>query len=242
MTSEIDRRKFIGFCGKSAMAAGVAGASGLLPNMAMADLLEDAPTVKLLGKDGTPLKVADLAPNQTLIFNYPYVATPVMLIVLDGPTAVNSQTEDGEGHTYLWQGGVGPEKNIVAYSAICAHLLSYVGHETAFLHYSPEENEFGHAKVISCCAHGSSYDPADGAKVVTGPAEYPLATVNLAYDAADDSLSATGVIGTELFKKFYDSFRQDLRSEYGRAKYRKIVTEGAVALPIDEYSQYVLEC
>ena len=242
MTTRLDRRGFMGFCGKSALAAGMAGAAGTLPTAAMADLLEDAPTIKLLDKDGAPLKASALAPNTTLIFNYPYVATPVMLIVLDAPTEVDTQTKDGEGHTYLWQGGVGPERNIVAYSAICAHLLSYVGHETAFLHYSPEENEYGHAKVISCCAHGSSYDPANGAKVVTGPAEYPLATVNLAYDEADDSISAIGVIGTELFKKFYDSYRQDLRSEYGRAKYRKIVTEGAVAVPIDEYSQYVLDC
>ena len=241
MTDGMNRRGFVKACGKAALAAAASGAA-LKPGLAMAHLLEDAPKVRLVDPSGAPLKASALKAGDTLIFNYPYVATPAMLIALDGPTVKDAQTKDGEGHTYFWPGGVGPNRNIVAYAAICAPAMSYVGHENAFLHYSPGETSFGQSKVIICCAHGSQYDPARGAAVVTGPAEYPLATIELAHDPADDSLTATGVIGTELFKRFYDAYRKELRTEYGRAKYRKLVTGTTVAMPIDQYSQDVLDC
>ena len=241
MTEKLNRRAFVKACGKTALAA-AAARGALAPLPAMADLLEDAPKVRLVGPDGAPITAASLKPGDSLIFNYPYVATPAMLIALDGPTDTAIQTTDGEGHTYIWEGGAGPERNIVAYAAICAHALSYVSHETAFLHYSPGQTQFGDEKVIVCCAHGSEYDPARGAAVVNGPAEYPLATIKIAHDPADDSLMATGVIGTELYAQFYDAYRSDLRHEYGRSKYRKLVSETTVALPIEDYSEDVLDC
>ncbi len=241
MTHKLNRRGFVKACGKTALAAAATRAA-LGPLPAMAHLLEDAPKVMLVDADGAPLRASSLKPNETLIFNYPYVPTPAMLIVLDGPTPQDQQTRDAEGHEYLWPGGVGPGRNIVAYAAICAHALSYVSHDTAFLHYSPDATSFGDKQVIVCCAHGSEYDPARGAAVVKGPAEYPLATIELAHDPEADTLTATGVIGTELFGRFYDAYRSELRDEYSRKKYRKLVTETTIALPIDQYSEDVLDC
>ena len=44
--------------------------------------------------------------------------------------------------------------------------------------------------VIHCCADHSVYDPAEGARVVSGPAPQPLAAILLEYAAADDGLYA----------------------------------------------------
>jgi len=237
----MNRRGFFKACGKTAIAAATANAA-LRPGLALAHLLDDAPRAKLVDREGAPIRASALKPHQTLVFNYPYVATPAMLIPLAEAPEKNLRTEDAEHHDYSWPGGVGPDGNIVAYAAICAHAMSYIGHETAFLNYVEAENDFGFSHAITCCAHGSVYDPARGAAVLKGPAEYPLATIVLEHDAADDSLTATGVIGTELFKKFYDAYRKELREEYGRKKYRKTVETTALALPIEEYSEDVLEC
>lgn len=241
MTDSQTRRGFFRACGKTALAAAAAG-SALRPGVAMAHLMEDAPDVLLVDKTGAPLRAAALQTHQTLVFNYPYVATPAMLIVLDGPTKSDVGTGDAEGHTYFWPGGVGPGRNIVAYVAVCAHAMSYVGHDISFLHYAEAENQFGLSHAITCCAHGSTYDPAEGAKVLKGPAEYPLATVTLKHDPDEDTLTATGVIGTELFARFYDAYRKELREAYGRKRYRKIVLDQAVTVPMSEYSEDILGC
>ncbi|RMD92890.1 MAG: Rieske (2Fe-2S) protein [Alphaproteobacteria bacterium] len=241
MSNRLDRRLFLRGCGKVALAAaGMHAALG--PRLALADLMEDAPDVLLVDGAGAPLRAATLKPHQTLVFNYPYKSTPAMLIVLGGPTRRDVLTEDGEHHSYLWPGGVGPRRNIVAYAGICAHALSYVGREFSFLHYAAEENEFGVAGAITCCAHGSSYDPADGGRVLKGPAEFPLATIRLRHDRNTDTLTATGVIGTELYRQFFDAYRKELRDEYGRRGYRELVAETTPAVPIEEYSAEVIDC
>jgi len=42
--------------------------------------------------------------------------------------------------------------------------------------------------VIHCCSEHSQYDPAEGARVVAGPAPQPLAAILLDHDPASDAL------------------------------------------------------
>ncbi|RMD47641.1 MAG: (2Fe-2S)-binding protein [Alphaproteobacteria bacterium] len=242
MSHDRNRRLFLKACARTALASAALGASGAL-RPALADVLEDAPRARLVDSQGNPIRASELAPHQSLIFNYPYVATPAMLVRLQFETIENLLTTDMDGHEYTWPGGVGPKRDIVAYAAICAHALSYVGHETAFLHYSKGPTAYSdHERVIICCAHGSVYDPAAAARVVHGPAPAPLAAVTLEHDPATDEIWATGVVGTEIYARFYAAYKRELRKEYGRKAYRKMVSGDVIALPPEQYSEDVLDC
>ena len=84
--------------------------------------------------------------------------------------------------------GVGPNKSIVAFSAICAHQLMYPTAAISFIGL----RSGGHgepAHVIHCCGDNSRYDPLQGARVIDGPAPQPLAAVLLEWDASSDQLT-----------------------------------------------------
>ena len=93
-----------------------------------------------------------------------------------------------DGETYRWDGGTGPSHSIVAFSAICAHKLAYPTREVSFIRYQPERSATSDGNVIHCCADHSVYDPAAGARVVSGPAPQPLAAILLDYDAERQEL------------------------------------------------------
>ena len=104
--------------------------------------------------------------------------------------------------------------------AICAHRLTYPTREISFISYRAEstpQNRF--AQVIHCCSEHSQYDPAEGAKVVAGPAPQPLAAILLDYDARSDGLYAVGTLGGELFNEFFEKYAFRLALDHnGRAR------------------------
>jgi Rieske Fe-S protein len=115
---------------------------------------------------------------------------------------------------YEWKGGVGPDRAIVAYSAICAHQLAYPTREISFISYRTEKSARNrHGNVIHCCAEHSQYDPAEGARVVAGPAPQPLAAILLEHDAATDGLTAIGTLGGEMFGQFFAKYEMKLALE-----------------------------
>lgn len=233
-----NRRGFVKACGAAAL---VAASSRRLARPAVA--LENAPRLKLVDKAGKPIKTGDLAVGINYVFLYPYVSTPCLLVRLGTATAHNVTETDRDMTIYVWPGGVGKDCSVVAYSAICAHQLSYNGSVTSFLTYNEGMSEqSGAAGAITCCAHASAYDPAEGAKVVKGPAEFPLAAVSFDYDASSDELTAIGMIGTVLFDNFFDAFHADLNAEYGRGAFRALVEDTTTVMPIDEYSETVIRC
>ena len=241
MTEKTDRRQFIRLCGRTAAAMAVARAAGHRV-IAPAFALENPPRVRLVRTDGSPLKAKDLPLHANWIFHYPYHSSPALLIKLDDP-APPTEVEDKDGKAYTWPGGVGPDKNIVAYAAICAHALSYDSKETAFLNYRRERNQMtGHGRVITCCAHASVYDPAAGAKVLAGPAKFPLAAVLLEHRAETDELFAVGLIGSELYGEFFKAYRKELRKAFGRSRYKKMVKGDVVAMPVKDYSEDAIKC
>src|SRR5574342_642517 len=155
---------------------------------------------RLVGPDGKPLRARELPANRNFIFHYPYAGTPCFLLNLGKPAKASAELKTAEARTYQWPGGVGAQHSIVAYSAICAHRLTYPTREISFISYRDEKSagsRFAH--VIHCCSEHSQYDPAQGAKVLAGPAPQPLAAILLDYDPGLDEVYAVGTLGGELF-------------------------------------------
>jgi Rieske Fe-S protein len=153
---DLNRRGFMKACGA---VAALAAAAGRPAQPAFA--LEDAPRLKLVDKAGAPIKAGALQPHTNYVFLYPYVSTPCLLLRLGGVTPRDIKMTDREKAAYVWPGGVGKDGAVVAYSAICAHLLSYDSPQTSFLTYSQaRSNLSGRERAITCCAHASAYPRA----------------------------------------------------------------------------------
>ncbi len=198
--------------------------------------------VRLVDVHGRPLVPADLVAETNYVFHYPFVATPCLLLKFSRPVAGRTELARQDGSAYAWQGGVGRDRNIVAYSAICAHKLAYPTREVSFIRYQRERSATSAAQVIHCCADHSVYDPVAGARVVSGPAPQPLAAIVLEHDAAEDALYATGTVGAEQFTAFFDKYRIKLELEYGDGKARRPVTGTVVVRELSNYCRATIQC
>src|SRR5215204_5897180 len=83
-----------------------------------------------------------------------------------GGTAIASESEVAPGSAYKFEDSGNPallvhleNGDFVAYSAVCTHQGCKVAYQDGNL---------------ACPCHGSTFDPANGASVVTGPATRPL--------------------------------------------------------------------
>ena len=226
----MERREFVQFCIAAAAAAGGrALAADAEPRRYARSRLVDA--------HGAPLHAADVPANRNLIFHYPYAATPCL-----GKPTMPTQLATADAHPYEWRGGVGPERAIVAYSAICAHKLTYPTREISFISYRTDKtpaNRF--SSVIHCCSEHSQYDPAAGAKVVAGPAPQPLAAILLEHDANTDELYALGTLGGELFNEFFDKYAFRLQLELG-ADARAAVNGTCMVRPLEDFCRQQVKC
>jgi len=234
----MERRHFVKLCSSAATLA----ATGTLLKPDPVFALDNPQTVKLVDTSGKPVKASNLITSKNYIFHYPYQGSPCLLLALDKATQADVEIQ-ADGAAYHWPGGVGPHRTIVAYSAICSHALSYNTKAFSIISYHTRESKItGKSDSITCCAHGSSYDPAVGARVTVGPAPKPLAAIQLHYDPATDELAAIGMIGSDVFKRFFKIYKRDLRKEYGRGIAKQPITETALVLPSDEYSKQVISC
>jgi arsenite oxidase small subunit len=196
---------------------------------------------RLTDVHGRPVRVRDLAPDTNYVFQYPYAATPCLLVRLSRRTmAANLKREDGS--VYAWEGGVGEERNVVAFSAICAHKLAYPTREVSFIRYQRDRSATSGAQVIHCCADHSVYDPAQGARVVAGPAPQPLAAIVLEHVGADDGLYALGTQGAEQFDAFFTKYRMKLSLEYGPGGGSAAVTDTSILRELTNYCKTTIEC
>jgi arsenite oxidase small subunit len=236
----MDRRTFIRTC--AGTVAGAAMVGTLTERLAMAGDLVSYTKSRLVGADGQPIKASALGTAEAYFFNYPMKSAPSLLIKLGAP-ADPTDLKTAAGEAYSWQGGVGPNKDIVAYSAICSHQLAYPKKAATVVAYQSDQSDLaGRKGVITCCAHNSVFDPAKGAAVTYGPATEPLAAVKLEYNAADDSLWATGVYGGNLFDDFIKAYKSDLMEEFGRADYKKPTDADVVTVLLSAYSGTVVTC
>ena len=144
--------------------------------------------------------------------------------------------------TYAWDGGVGPGRTVVAFSAICAHKLAYPTRDISFIRYQPQKSATSDAHVIHCCADHSVYDPANGARVLAGPAPQPLAAILLDYDSASDGLFALGTIGAEQFDRFFAKYDFKLGMEYGQGKAKVPVGNTTVVRELAQFCKQTVQC
>jgi Rieske Fe-S protein len=233
----LKRRDFVQLCAASA-------AGSTLPTAAGAATLtaRDYPRVRLVDEADSPVRIAQLRVGLNYVFDFPYASTPCFLLRLDHalPGGVELRTEAGQ--PYRWQGGVGPDKSVVAYSAICAHKMTYPTKQVSFISYRDAPSPVaGKGKVITCCSDRSVYDPSAGARVVSGPAPQPLATILLEHDTKKDEIFATGTFGGEMFAEFFRKFEFRLKLERGNRALAPV--EGtAVVRELAHYSTQWAQC
>jgi Rieske iron-sulfur protein SoxL2 len=222
------RRKFL-----KSLVFGIAAAAvvGIIPGVKVLvpptiTSVSGFPKSLLVDSSGNPIKASSLPVNSPviLLFEYPMTGEPNFLLNLGDsegnpveipPTTV---TIPQTGKTYQFPGGVGPNKSIVAYSAICQHL----GCTPPYIHFYPPQYvspaqltasepdqlsaeallaaKQNHVPaLIHCDCHGSTYDPYKGAAVLTGPTVRPLPAVLLEWDSTTDYLYAIGAIGVATY-------------------------------------------
>ncbi len=116
--------------------------------------------------------ISQLEVNQPVIFNYPLSNEPNFLVMLSQPAEY----------------GIGPQKNVVAFSAICEHYGCIYHFRTSLAPYGGPDVPGGH-----CPCHGSLYNFLEDAKVVGGPAPCPVPRVILELDSSTGDIYAVGM-------------------------------------------------
>ncbi len=165
---KLSRRIFLKSTG--GVAAAGAAAVTMLPGAAEAAAAKTAAagaTSTNLNYPKRPVgKAASMPVNQVVSFSYPDPSSPCAAIRMGNPVP----------------GGVGPNKDIVAYSTLCTHMGCPVQYE-------------GGTRTFKCGCHFSIFDPENSGQMVCGQATEDLPRVLLDYDARTDSVAAVGVDG-----------------------------------------------
>jgi len=147
------RRKFLKLCGIASGIIALGGIGSILKVIGGPLKIPPWPKVRVAN-------IKNLKPNKPLIFYYPLKTTPNILVKLGKSV----------------EGGVGPDRDIVAYSQICQHQGCYVQYESN--------------GIVMCPCHAAIYDLTDKARVLEGPALYPLPQVELEYDSETGDIYA----------------------------------------------------
>lgn len=160
MSSEVSRRTFLKLSGAVAATASAGTAA----------MAEAAPSSQSRATLPYPAKVvtsaAKLQVSAPEYFSYPDAASPCTLIKAGKPVP----------------GGVGPGKDIVAYSNLCTHMGCPVAYDAT-------------ERVFKCPCHFSMFDAELGGQMICGQATENLPQIELRYNAKDGSVSAVGVNG-----------------------------------------------
>jgi Rieske Fe-S protein len=233
----MERRDFLGACSLMAGAAALAATGPSTANAAPRYYRR----VKLVDVHGVPIRASKVVAETNYVFQYPFAATPCFLLKLPRPAAPHAALRREDGNHYDWAGGVGPERNLVAFSAICAHRLAYPTREVSFIRYQPRRSATSDGAVIHCCADHSVYDPTQGARVVSGPAPQPLAAIVLEHDRAADELHALGTVGAEQFDAFFAKYDVKFALEYN-GKGRAPVDGTTVVRELAQYGRNTVQC
>lgn len=235
----MQRRDFVSFCAGGAALA-------VAPDALLAANSEPRfyAKARLTDATGAPLKAKLLKVNHNYIFNYPYAGTPCFLLRLDKPAGAEVALTTEAGKTYLWPGGVGDTRSIVAYSAICSHRLAYPTKDLSFISFRSQKSALVRKpNIIHCCAEHSEYDPAAGARVINGPAPQPLATILLEYDQSTDELIAVGTYGGELFNEFFKKYDFKLALDHGgQNRAQKATVDRVVVDEMTSYCKQNIQC
>lgn len=192
--------------------------------------LSSYPRVQLLDVDGSALTVAkveteyNVGTSELYLFNYPLRNEPNFLLNLY-PANGNPPSASNPGAANV-PGGIGTNGSIVAYSGICQHLGCPA---PAIAFYPPgtcPNTPGGKVFYIHCSCHGSTYDPANAASNLTGPAVLPLPQVILQPDASGN-IYATGMTASS---PPVNGHITTLQGDYGVGTTSQVVKETPVIL------------
>jgi arsenite oxidase small subunit len=234
----MDRRSFLESC--TAGAAGLSAAASFSAWAANAKPKDYAKAL-LVNERGDPMRASELRPQTNYVFHYPFEATPVFLLDLGRPVAPHALSTQ-ERNAYSWPGGVGRNRSIVAFSAICAHQLVYPTRDVSFISFRKTRAQRGvQDGLIHCCAEHSQYDPARGAEVLSGPARQPLCAVLLTHDAKADTLTAYATLGGELFEEFFRKYEMKLSLDVG-PKAKNAVAGQSVVRELERFCRNPIQC
>jgi arsenite oxidase small subunit len=213
-------------------------------------VLHNYDRVRLVSPSGPPISPNELEAGVNYIFHYPFITTPCFLIDLGIPAHGGQALKTEDGRHYRWQGGVGPQRSIVAFSAICAHMMTHPARAVSFINYrhravtfvNAEDQRTRQSQVIYCCSEKSVYDATRGAKVLGGPAPQPLAVILLEYDDAAGALYAVGTAGGEMFDRFFGEYSFRLKLEYKISDARTRITGTTTVMPLSEFCENQVRC
>ena len=246
MKRTVERRSFVKLC---AAAAAVAGANpALLAAAGTTARLYDR--TALVDDDGAPITARGLDVGRTYLFHYPYATTPCFLLDLGRPVRAAAELSTEAGDPYVWPGGVGESRSIVAFAAICAHRMTHPARDVSFINYRHGKVRYldsgDRARerngVIFCCSEKSVYDPADGARVLGGPAKQPLATILLQTEPETGALYALGTIGGEMYEAYFEKFAFRLALEHLTSDIQRPAGATSVVMDIETYSRTIMQC
>lgn len=199
---------------------------------------------QLVDAAGNPIKASALNVETNYIFNYPYASTPCMIINLPEPTVQEVELKSDSGEQYVWKNGVGKDRTIVAYVAICPHQLSHPTPNDNFIQYVQKSKPtiaYDNSGIIVCSSHLSVFDAKSGAKNLRGAATQPLAAVVLDV-AADDTIWAVGILGPDKFQDYFKSFKPEFKEFYGGiAQAKQLVSISAKTVKMTEYSKDIIQ-
>lgn len=242
-----DRRNFFKICGSLAGTL-LAGQTAISPTQASISSKHYNRVKLILNKSA--VRPDELPVGQAFVFNYPYVTTPCILVNLGKSALQRTNLAMENGTRYNWSGGSGKAKTVVAYSAICAHRMTYPAKSVSFINYRHSKVVFFDknkqrqemAQIIYCCSERSVYDPLHGAQVIGGPAPQPLASILLDYDDNQNELYAVGTAGGEMFDLFFEKFTFRLQLDFEITDVKKRTTGQVAIVPIEEYSETIVRC
>lgn len=200
--------------------------------------------VQLVDDVGKPILASSLAKETPYIFNYPHASTPCMLIDLAQSTSNDVELVSANDEKYIWKSGVGTQRNIVGYVAICTHQLTHPTKNNSFITYVAKDKKtvaYDRSGIIVCSAHMSAYDPVAGCKVLGGAATQPLNAVVLEV-ANDDTIWASGILGMDIFHDYFTDFKDELKELYKKpALAQKLVSVSAITVPLSKYTKEIIQ-
>jgi arsenite oxidase small subunit len=115
----------------------------------------------------TPVSaVAKMRENTPVAFTFPDASSPCVAIKMGRPVA----------------GGVGPNRDIVAYSTLCTHMGCPVAYDA-------------NSRAFRCGCHFSTFDAEMAGQMICGQATENLPQVVLEYNDKNDSVTAVAIEG-----------------------------------------------
>ncbi|MDH2899759.1 MAG: Rieske 2Fe-2S domain-containing protein [archaeon] len=182
------RRSFLKLALAISVIAAVGGISSIVRSISAPaqSQVSSGTTSTETGSNGFPktlvASLSSLQVNQPIYFNYPLGDEPNILVKLG--VAVTD--------------GVGPNSDIVAYSQICQHLGCLYAFQAKGSSPKCNSSYTAAGPIGYCCCHGSVYDFANDAKVLSGPAPHPVPRVVLDVDSSGN-IYAVGMSGVNIY-------------------------------------------